>query len=329
MADNLELYNLINLNGALRESFIRNGLTEGDLRYIKDIVNTRISMFSYDGLPEPLTPQILETALMFMNNLCFYHSTSLGGWILCRYIFGGDFDLYWKPTHVNLLTISGYPVAYEVPYSDIILVRDNEMDIIPFLPICEYIKKIKHIEDCMDKVLDICSLPLAIVGNKKQANALKVVASKLGHKNPFIIGDDTILDQVKAFDISVPISPTEIYDLKKKYLNECMSSLGIYSVDEKRERIVTQELVNQNDYTDFIYTGALNERTRFINELNSRAGLNIKIIESYEINRQDEIEEKSEQAKAVLLAQGEAIKKLDPNAEFGQSNPVKIKGGAN
>ena len=70
-----------------------------------------------------------------------------------------------------------------------------------------------------------------------------------------------------------------------------MSSIGIYSVEEKRERIVTQELVNQNDYTDFVYMSRLLPRQFAMKELSKRIGKDYKVIETYDLNFRDSVNE--------------------------------------
>ena len=166
------------------------------------------------------------------------------------------------------------------------------MDIIPFITINEYICKINKVEQTVFKTLAIASLPIALVANKKMGKQLNEIAKQLGNSNPLIVGDDSLMDIVKGFNIDVPVSPLDIYELKQKYRNECLSSLGIYSVEEKRERIVTQELVNQNDYTDFVYQDAKMERERLVKQLNERdPSLELRLIETYEVNVKETIKE--------------------------------------
>lgn len=318
-------YDFVNMDQAVKQAMIKEGVPRLMFRYIKDIINTRVSMFSYDKIDNKifpgLTSEIIEVSLMFMNRLCFYYSKALNGWYLCRYKNDSERGPYWKPKTIEIETLSGVFIG-TAKYEDIVLVRDNRMDIIPFLVINEYINKIVTIENTLDKVLTICSLPVAIVGSKKLATSLKQVARTMGSPNPFIVGDDQLLDQVKSFDISVPVNPLDIYDLKNKYRNECMSSLGIYSVEEKRERIVTQELVNQNDYTDFIYMAATNERLRWVKEINNKANSELRLLETYNQNYDAGVEEKAELAKAVAKAEAEGTKEGDPriNAKETKQN---------
>lgn len=299
-----------------QNSLLSKGLITGKMpcyRFFKDLVNTSISMWRYKDIEKyvkGLTSSILETAIMFNRNLCLYNSASLG-WILAKYNYSGLLSIYLKPTEVDIMTLNGKVIATSVPFEDLILVKDNDMDIIPYLVIDEYIAKISKVEDCIDKVLNNCSLPLAIVGNKKQAASLKMIANKLGNKDPFIIGDDSIMDNIKGFDINVPISPNELYELKDNIKNECLASQGIYSISTKRERIVTQEISNRNDYVDFIYQGKKLSRENWVNEFNKKADANIVFEEVYDINFYENAKEEAD--KEAMLAKADAIKENKTN----------------
>ena len=299
---------------------------QGFFRYMKDIVNTKISQFTYKGVEKfpGLTSTIIEEALMFKSRLCFAQPKGFS-WILCTYNPLNEYNIYHRPTSVELLTFEGTSLGI-VPYEDIVLVKDNAMDIPPILVIKEYVDKIVDLESKMDKIMTISTLPIAIVGDKRIANQLRTTAEKLGNPNPFIVGDDKILNTVQGFNIDVPVKPVEIYAIRKKYINECMASIGVYAVEAKKERLVVSEIQSQNDYTDFIYQGMINERNRWTKELGERSGNYLELVESYDQNQEANNQELVDKAKAILKAQGEAIKELDPEADFSQSNPVKATG---
>lgn len=292
-----------------------------DLRYIYDIVDTRISMWMYEGLPEDLTSEIVETALMFRNHLCMVKVPGLGNKVvLGYYTFSGKMNLYYKPETVNVNTLSGNRFLGRYKFSDLVLVKDSPMDFIPWLSVYEYLNKIIELEKDLFILCDHATLPLVLVGGPKQAKALREQAQKFGHKNSFIVGDNMSAQNVSSYDIKLTINPLDIYDLKKKYLNECMSSLGIYSVEEKRERIVTQELVNQNDYTDFIYSKCNNSRKLWVEESNKRLGTNIKLIESYERNYNETVDEEARKEYAISKATAKGEK--DGNPEGSTSRTI-------
>lgn len=294
------------------------------LRWVKDIINTKITMFNYENLPsDDLTSEIIERALMFNNFLCAYKSDSLG-FIICRYRPGSVFNIYWKPETVELLALNGKLIATNVPYNDIILLRDNPMDIVPFITLNNYIESIIAKEKTLDSIFDWISLPIIFTGEKSQVNEIKQSFKKAKMREPFAAATKGFTDRIEQYDIKLPVELEDVYLILKKYRGMAYASMGIYEVDEKRERVVTSEIQAQNDYTDFVYTGMYNERKRFVEECNSRFGTNIVLREAYVQNQEDNID----MARKTALAEDAGkieIQKLENAGELA----VAKEGGNN
>lgn len=296
------------------------------LRWVKDIINTKITMFSWKLDPKyELTSEIMERALMFNNFLCAADVPGLGFGIY-RWRCGSVYNRYWKPEKVGLLTLTGKNVAYEYPYEKIVLFRDNPMDIIPFLTLNAWIEKIIDKEKTLDSIFNWISLPMILAGDKDQANMLKQLLKKSIRREPYVVGAKGFKDHLESFDIKLPAEISDVYDILKKYRGMALSSMGIYEVDEKRERIVTSEIQAQNDYVDMVYTGMYNERKRFVDECKAMFGVEIKLDESYMQNQEDEIKLKEQSAEAekkpdVEIAKIKAEGEVEA-AKQGGSNDV-------
>lgn len=274
-------YDFMNMNDALSRALIKQGYLKG-LFYVKDFASLKVSSFRYKNIEKipNLTSDILEACIMFNYCLCFYKVPGIG-WVLCRYIQNSPFNEYMRPDTVNLIALNGKSLATKVPYKDIILVKDNSMDVIPFVCMIEYINKIEYIDTSILRCAKVSSLPLVVSSSKRTANNANATAKKLYGDDMFIIGDDSLTNDVKTFNIDVPISPLDLYELKTKYKNELLSSLGIYSVEEKKERKIVSEIASQNNYVDGIYQDMLNQRLAFVEALNKAdPSLQIELIES-------------------------------------------------
>lgn len=280
MNQNQEYYNLCNLNSWLSQKLIKNGFPNS-IHYLKDIASVKVGMFKYKNIEKipNLTSEILETIILFNNFLCFYKSPNVGI-ILCRYRINSLRNEYLRPDYVDLLAINGETIATHVPYKDIILVKDNSLDIIPFITMVEYIRKIEQCDTSVFKVLNVAALPMVLAGNKKLANQMNAMAKKIIGGDAFIAGDDTLLDNLKAFDIELRINPLDIYELKTKYKNECVASLGIYTIEQKKERKIVSEVSSQNEYTDSIYEDMRMQRQNMVDKLNELYGLDIELVET-------------------------------------------------
>lgn len=319
----VQYYNYMNLESYLNKMNIN---YDGDwLRWVKDIINTKVTMFSYKLDPKyELTSEIIEKALMFNNFLCAADVPGIG-FGMYRWRPGSLFNRYWKPEKVGLMTLTGKNVAWDYPYSDIVLLRDNPMDIIPFLTLNNYIEKIIDKEKTLDSIFAWISLPMILAGDKDQATMLKQVMKKSIRREPYIVGAKGFKDHLESFDIKLPAELAEVYDIMKKYKGMALASMGIYEVDEKRERIVTSEIQAQNDYVDMVYTGMYNERKRFVEECKEKFGVEITLEESYMQNQRDEIELKKQTSEAekkpdIEIAKIKAEGEIEAAKQGGNNN---------
>lgn len=297
MSINNEYYDFMNITSYLQKKLVKGTYSYGYLKWFKQIGSVALSMFKYKNLPKGLTSEIIEKALMFKNSLCLYKSKSLGV-ILAYYRTCGIYDIYWKPTKVDIIALNGSFIASRVPFEDIVLVRDNMIDAPLFLVINEWVSKILEKEKTLDINMILARLPTILCGDKTQTTELKALLQKIGNFEPFAISSKNFKDKIDQFDIKLPCSFMDIYEIMDKYKDLANASIGIYSTDEKRERIISAEIQANNDEVDFIYNERLEERRRFVNECNAKFGTNIELIESYADNRKDEIELLREQVKA-------------------------------
>lgn len=274
-----------------------------DFRYLKDFVNTKISMFKYKNLPEGLTSRILETSLCIRPYLCFYKNTIYPNGILCQYQPTGEYQEYWLPTEVNLMTFTNKPIG-RVKFSEIVPLRDNSMEILPIITIFEYIKKIQFAEATLTKNIKQARIPAIFTGTKEQVATFNRMIQKAEADDAFAIGDKTTADAMSQYNFTFPIQPESTIEIMKNYMNWCVSSFGIYgSGTQKSERMLTGEVQSLNDYTDAIYQDELDCRKEQIELANKMFGWNIEIVESYKEYTEEHI--KLSQAYAVAQVQNQ------------------------
>lgn len=267
-------------------------------RWVQAIIITKLGMFSYENVEQyELNSDIMERALMFNNFLCGYDVKGIGFGIY-RWRANSVFNRYWRPETVELMTLTGKNVANRVPFKDIVLFRDNRLDLTPFLTLNAWIEKIQEKERTIDSIFNWLSLPVIISGDKQQVVEFKQLIKKAITREPFAISGKGFKDHVEMFNINLPVQLEEVYTIMKKYRGMALASMGIYEVDEKRERIVTSEIEAQNDYVDMVYTGMYNERKRFVQECNEKFGTNIVLKETYTENQNDSIRIQERRARA-------------------------------
>lgn len=282
------------------------------LRWLKEIVNTKVQLFKYKGLPKDINSRTLEMALLFRNHLCWARIPNFGDDpILCVWVTSSTWDLYWQPMYVNLLALNGKTIATRVKFSEVVQVRDNTMDIIPFLTLNSWIEKIQEMERTLSINVQLLRLPTIFTGDKNQVASLKQMIKKITNFEPFAIGDKALVNSINSVKIDLPVKPMEMYSLLEQYKNMALASVGVYSSDSKRERLITAEIQASNDFADIVYQGMLEERRQWVKEMNEKFGTKIEIVETYAQLSKDNAKEKAEETKAVEEAKSEAQPKED------------------
>lgn len=301
------LYNLINSGEAVKKALLKGELI--NFRWIKNIIGLSTSEFSYKGLPDDLTSDIVETSLAFMNRLCWYNSLTLG-LMLCRYVPTGEYNYYLKPKKVNILSISGQTIASDVDFKDIVLIKDNRLDIIPVIVLFEYISKMSNIEDTLFKNIELLKLPLFAKGSKENVNTYKAIIKKMLNLDPIALVDITVPNSFESVDINFPASLTEQFELFKGYHNLALESMAIYSnASQKKERLLVDEVTSQTEYVDFLYEEKKKCRLESIEEVNKRWDYKIELIENYRTIRDEAIADAKEM-NAIKIENNETDKEV-------------------
>lgn len=298
--NDMSMYDFYNPNHALKEAMHQCDFPLEGLRYLKDFVNTAVSMFEEEDLPKGYTTRLVEMALLFNNRLCWYPHKVLGT-ILCRYIPDNDYDIKMLPKTVTLEGLNGVTIETGVPYGDIILCTDNTMDIIPIFTIMEYIKKMLEIERTLGIQLKWLRLPaMWSVPNKDAVTEIKKILGKDDTFEAFAVVDESINAQLRQNDIKLATDPQSLIELYKNYKNWCTESYGISgSATQKKERLLVGEVASQSDYSDTIYDDRKRCRELWISELRTKCNEKTKLVERYEMRRKQELEYLTEQAQKI------------------------------
>ena len=314
---NGDYYDFKNLNHWVNKNLLKDKTIS--FRYLKNFVNQKVSLFRYDGIEDILPRDIMEELLTFNNKLCGYNSPVFGV-VICKYIDSGDLDLYGVPTTVDLVSFTGEPIAYAVPFKDIVLIKDNSMDIPPITYIYEFIEKMQSIEGTLFSNLELLKLPATFTMDKKLLSSFNKLIENAINLKPIAMVDTTIAEGFKQFDIKFPVQPESILEIWKNYRNFTLQAIGIAGSDtQKRERLLVGEVQSQQEYTDFIYEEMKYCREQFVNEMNEKFGTHIKLIEMKVEYTEEKIKNTAEQSRLSMGILNESDMKGD-NQKDGEHN---------
>lgn len=272
-------------------------------RNLINFLETRIAQFSYEGLEDNLPVYVIRTAMMFNNKLCFYKSNTFGI-TLCRYIPDGEFDIYWRPTTVQLIALNGKTIANNVPFDEVVLVKDNKLDIIPFLWLSEYFNLMDNIENTISKDIELLKLPAVFKGNEKMVSSFNQLMQKAIQFKPFAVSDKMGNETFEMFDISLPVPPQELLSLWKNYKNLALESIGISGTEtQKRERLLVGEVESQSEYKNYKYEDYKQCQQDWIDEYNKKFNKNVKLIENLVEFKEEGFDLDALQAKLIAKAE--------------------------
>ena len=296
------LYNLMNLNEFVKKIAIKNPDCLS-FRDLKQYIVLKMSMFSYNGLPEDLPPEVIRLSLMYANHLCFYKS-AIYGLVFCRYMPTTTFNKYMLPDKVDLIFLNGKTVATGVDFKDIVRVRDNLMDIPPILWLAEYFDELHNVENTLNKVLDVLKLPAVFVGNEKTVTSFKSLIKKALNFEPFAVGDKQMVDAFNQFNIDMPVKLDEYISVYKNYKNMALESIGISGTEtQKRERLLVGEVESQSEYKNLTYVDFRNCQNKWIEEVNKKFGVSISLVETLVEYQDKEMDRRVEEARKTAEAE--------------------------
>ena len=297
-----QLYNLTNLNSTINKLLIKD-IGSVSFRDLKNFVDTRVKMFSYKGLPNDLPPRVVRLALTFGNCMCFYKS-NLYGIIFCRYVPTNVFTKYILPEYVDLYMLNGKLIESRVPYKDIVVVRDNELDIPPILWLNEYFTMQHNVENTLIKNLEVLKLPAVFSGNEKSVSTFKNIIKKAMDFDPFAVADINTADAFKQFNIELPVKLDEYISVYKNYKNMALESIAISGTEtQKKERLLVGEVESQEEYVNIIYSNAKQEQLDWIADYNKRYNENVELIESLQEYKDAKLDFQEEETKRLANAE--------------------------
>jgi len=99
---------------------------------------------------------------------------------------------------------------------------------------------------------------------------------------PVIYGNKNlteILENFKVVSTNAPYLADKLYEQKIKYINELLNILGIETnpSEQKKERLITDEVNANNEFSFFSNEMFLIYRQKATNELNKKYGLNVVV----------------------------------------------------
>lgn len=236
------------------------------------------SMFEWSGLPNGIDQKWIEKYL-FTEGVCVFFNDPEKGFMVAKTVLDGQLNYYDEPTSVR-----AYGTNYEGSTSlknnvDCVLIRNNE-DMIPTsYTIQLFATQLTRISRVIDVNINSQKTPILIKCSDKEKLSLKNVYSQWNENEPVIYGTkDLDIEKFEVLRTDAPVVFDKLQIQKHEIWNECMTFLGINNANtNKRERLITDEVMANNELVDLSAKVMLETRKRACEQINKIFGTNIDV----------------------------------------------------
>lgn len=247
--------------------------------YYKRLMLIARSVFKWEGLEELGIDEKWIERYLFSEGQCMFFKDPEFGLMVTKLTSSGDLNHYDEPTYVRpvatrYMKAKNYKVGKEC-----VIIRNNDICRPTASTILLYAMKLTNIDRTIDVNVHAQKTPLIIRCPQGQKMTLKQVITKRDD-NEFVIYGDKGLDveSIEVLKTDAPIVFDKLELQKHMVWNECLTFLGINnSNQDKRERLVTNEVEANNEMIEVSFNMMLKAREKACEEINKLFGTKISV----------------------------------------------------
>ena len=236
------------------------------------------SVFEWEGLEELGIDEKHIEKYLFAEGKCVFFKDPILGLMVARMTPNGPINYYDEPT-----IIRPYATNYagkELENGINCVVIKNNDDMYPTSPTIQlYAMELTDIDRTIDVNIKAQKMPIIIKCTDKQRLSLRRFIDQRNDNEPVIFADKTLdTDGIEVLNTAAPIVFPELELQKHMVYNECMTFLGINNANQdKKERLVTDEVQVNNEQVLANFNVMLRARERACSEINRIFGTNISV----------------------------------------------------
>lgn len=258
--------------------------------YIRILTEVSVNRFKWVGLPESVDPRFIELSL-FNQALCvFLWDDDYKKYFALRGTGAGPINMYDNPTSFSVIGGSYNKVLRSGSYTDPVTKVQSPPECVPiwgnFLRIPDkdiifmYATRLAKMDSSIDTLAEAMKYTTVITAPENERLSWNNIFRQRQEGQPVILGLKGLdLTNIQAW----PVAPDKdaILNLqiaKSRVWNECMTLLGINnSNQDKKERMVTDEVKGNEDQVVANSGVALNSRRNAVEQINRLWDLSIDV----------------------------------------------------
>lgn len=238
-------------------------------------------MFEWQNLPPSMSSRFLEMCLYYQGQAALLYDGDYG-FINTMASDGGYINIYGLPTEIMCYSYrfnqrrSLYMTdTGEEKDKECILVLNNFERVPTTATVTLFAYRLAEAQRTADVNIKAQRTPLLITTDQKQYFTLKKMYEEYDGNTPAIFADKNTLnpDALKSMKTDAPFIVNDITEYKREIWNEFLSFIGVSNLDEKKERMISNEVNSNNELINLNLQALLIPRKEACEQFNEKYGL--------------------------------------------------------
>ena len=228
--------------------------------------NVAINMFKWEGLPEGIKEEYIESTLFDTGKALFFKDPSMS--YMCLPCFQGSrLNVYNDPRSWRAMG-TGY--CKEYPSDRCVLIENNKLRTASHDTVSFFVRKMYEAERTMDVNLTTSKAPWIFLCDEKKVLTYKALFQKIDQNEPAIFGANSLsLNDVQLLPTRAEFIGNDLMDFSHSVENKLLTFLGINNCPvDKKERLVTDEAQSNDQLIETNAAVMLEPRQRAAEEIN-------------------------------------------------------------
>ncbi len=237
-----------------------------------------LNRFTWKNLPNKIDGDFIERNLIEEGKVGIINHEDLG--LVAVHCIEEGVNLYNRGVKYFCYSDSNLkPINKYYESDEIVIIRNNKME----FPTVDFIKRysanLSHIKKIKEMNLDTQKMPFIAKGSEGQILSLINKYEKMKNFEPLIVENEQMNDDsLSVFQTGVKLIASELQNCFKDELEEYCNFIGVKMQSNKRERLVTEEVKQGDDFVDLCLSIFLNSRLQGCKEWNQKFNCNVELV---------------------------------------------------
>lgn len=271
-------------NGQYIENEVLNDSTFA--HYLKCFKLLCLSVFEWKDLPDGMDSRFLEEVLYYNGIATLLYDEELG-FINTACAYSGNLNIYGLPTAFNCYSYGFHSIRKlytglnneEAKKSDCIMVLNAQDRESTYASMELFAYRMYKAERVSDININAQKTPILLYADEKTKLSMQNAYAQYDGNAPVIVGKKGQFDSsdITSISTNADFVADKIQDYKKEVWNELLTFLGINNLNEKKERMVSDETNQNNELINLMLQARLIPRQEACRQFNELFGTNISV----------------------------------------------------